>query len=183
MLAVERNARGRDAMTAPHTGLGQTLINHLRSGQVSRVVYGSIIGLALVVTLESHPPSSAVVIGSLVATGIAVALAEIYSESIDARTRAGFGHETEGFGAILEDAAAVFLGVAFPSVFFGAAALDLIDTATAFTVAKWTGIGLLSFYGYVAGRLSGARPSSAALQALGVGAIGAALIGAKALLH
>jgi hypothetical protein len=29
---------------------------HLRSRQVSRVIYGAIIGLALVVALEAHPP-------------------------------------------------------------------------------------------------------------------------------
>jgi hypothetical protein len=33
---------------------------HLGSRQVSRVVYGSIIGVALIVALQSHPPSAGV---------------------------------------------------------------------------------------------------------------------------
>ena len=32
------------------------VLAHLRSGGVSRVVYGAIIGLALIVTLQLHPP-------------------------------------------------------------------------------------------------------------------------------
>ena len=53
------------------------LASHLRSGQVSRVIYGSIIGLALILTLEAHPPRVAVVVGTLLATALAVALAEL----------------------------------------------------------------------------------------------------------
>ena len=57
-----------------------------------------------------------------------------------------------------------------------------MDTELAFTLSKWTGLGLISIYGYVAARLSGSgvwRPSHAAA----VGAIGSALIALKALVH
>ena len=40
--------------------LQSRLATHLRSGQVSRVVYGSIIGLALVVAIQHHPPEPGV---------------------------------------------------------------------------------------------------------------------------
>ena len=159
------------------------LASHLRSGQVSRVVYGSIIGLALVLTLEAHPPSVGVAIGTLVATAIAVALAELYSELIGGRARASLGGSTEPLGAIASDAAAVAFGVASPSVFFVAAALGLVGYDLAFTLAKWTGLCVIAGYGYVAGRLSGSGPAGALLEAAGVALIATVLIVLKALVH
>jgi hypothetical protein len=56
--------------------------NLLRSTQVSRVIYGAIIGRALVVALEHHPPRPTVMVGTLLATALAVGLAELYSEIV-----------------------------------------------------------------------------------------------------
>ena len=163
--------------------LQSRLATHLRSGQVSRVVYGSIIGLALVLTLEAHPPRLGVAIGTLLATALAVALAELYSEVIGGRARAAMGGPSEPVGAIASEAFAVAFGVAFPSVFFVAAALGLFDYDLAFVLAKWTGLGLIAAYGYVAGRLSGAGPGRALLEAAGVALVGGVLIVLKALVH
>ena len=157
--------------------------SHLRSGQVSKVVYGSIIGLALILALQSHPPGSLVVVGTLVATAVAVALAEVYSELLGARARASLGEETEPVREVATDSVAVAFGIAFPSVFFLAVPLGLVELDTAFALAKWTGLGLIAGYGYVAARLSGIGPARALLQAAGVAVIAAALIGFKSLLH
>jgi hypothetical protein len=54
---------------------------------------------------------------------------------------------------------------------------------TAFAVAKWTGLGLIGFYGYWAARFAGAPVSRALVQAAMVAAVGGALIVFKALLH
>ena len=163
--------RMRDAITA-----------HLRSGQVGRVVYGAIIGLALVVSLEVHPPEAGNVVAALLATAVAVGLAEVYSETIGASLRRE-GDEPERLPLVLEDGLSVAIGIAFPSVFFVLAALGTIERDTAFTLAKWTGLGLVGFYGFCAARLSGAGTGRALLQALAVGLIGAILIALKALLH
>ena len=163
--------------------LRASLASHLRSGQVSRVVYGSIIGLALVLTLERHPPGVGTVIGSLVASAVAVALAELYSEWVGGRARAGMGGETEPLRTVVADTVAVGFGVAFPSVFFLASAVTPIDYDTAFELAKWTGLGLIAGYGYVAARLSGSGRWAALTEAAVVGLIAAALIIVKALLH
>ena len=61
--------------------------DHLGSNQVSRVIYGAIIGLALVVALEHDPPRPAVMVGTLVGTGVAVGLAELYSEVVGTEVR------------------------------------------------------------------------------------------------
>ncbi len=157
--------------------------SHLGSAQVARVIYGAIIGLALLVTFERHPPTAGVVAGSLVATGVAVALAELYSEIVGAETRTRHRVERAQLRHYGIDAAAVFAGVSFPALFFVLAALDWLELDTAFDLAKWTGVGLIGGYGYAAGRLSGAGHLGSLLQAAGVAAIGAILIGIKALIH
>jgi hypothetical protein len=163
--------------------LGRALAEHLGSARVARVTYGAIIGEALIVVLQGHPPSALAVAGTLLSTALAVGLAELYSEVIghQTRTRSHVGrHHLRHLGG---EVAAVAFGVAFPCVFFFAAAAGVIDLHTAFRAAKWSGIGLIGFYGFCAARLAGDRVFPALLQALAVMAIGAVLIAFKALVH
>ena len=150
---------------------------------MSRVVYGSIIGLALVVALEAHPPPPAAVIASLLGTAVAVALAELYSELVGFETtrhrRAG-ATELRGLSA---DIVAVGAGISFPALFFLLAATDVLEVETAFTVAKWTGVALIGVYGYAGARLSGAGLVACLVQGAAVALIGAALIVLKSLVH
>ncbi len=157
--------------------------DHLGSEQVSRVVYGAIIGMALVVTLEHHPPTAGVTTATLFATALAVALAELYSDWIGHVVKHRTGFQRKHLRRIAGDVSAVAVGIVFPDLFFLLATLGVLELDTAFTVAKWTGLGLITAYGYAAGRLSGQSRSRALLQALAVTAIGAALIGFKALVH
>jgi hypothetical protein len=83
----------------------------------------------------------------------------------------------------LYDVVAVAYGIAFPAVFFVLAAAEAIEEETAFTIAKWSGLGLIVFYGFCAARLAGERVSASTLRALAAGLIGALLIALKALLH
>jgi hypothetical protein len=157
--------------------------SHLGSRQVSRVIYGAIIGLALIVALEAHPPSSGVVVGTLLGTAVAVGLAELYSEFVgmEIRTR---GHvRGPELRRMASNVAAVAFGIAFPIVFFILAAADAIEQETAFTIAKWSGVALLGFYGFTAARVAGEGLSASALRGLAVALIEAFLIGLKALLH
>lgn len=156
---------------------------HLGSEQVSRVVYGAIIGMALIVVLEHHPPPAGVTTATLLATAIAVALAELYSDWIGHVMRHRHGFNRRDLTQIAGDVSAVAVGIVFPDVFFLLATVGVLQLDTAFTVAKWSGLGLITAYGYAAGRLSGESRARAALQALAVTAIGAALIGFKALVH
>jgi hypothetical protein len=156
---------------------------HLATRQVARVIYGAIIGMALVVSLEVHPPRPGVVAGSLLATAAAVGLAEFYSEAVGSQTRNRRRVGREQVGRIVDDVAAVAFGIAFPAVFFLLAAAGVLEADTAFTIAKWSGLGLIGFYGFVAGRLAGAGLWVSLLQALTVSVIGGALIAFKALLH
>jgi hypothetical protein len=156
---------------------------HLSSRQVARVVYGSIIGLALVVVIEAHPPATGVVIGWLLGTAAAVALAELYSEVIGVETRERHRVRRTEVVGMLDDAWAVAFGVAFPVVFFVLAAFGVLELGTAFTVAKWSGLALIGFYGFWAARFSGAPVPRALMQGAVVALAGGALIALKAFLH
>ena len=178
-----------NAPTEPHGGqpapgpVVRAVESHLGSRQVARVVYGTIIGLALIVALEAHPPSSGVVVGTLLGTAVAVGLAELYSDVLGIETRMRRHVRGAELRHIGYDVAAVAFGIAFPVVFFILAAAHAIDEETAFTIAKWSGVGLLGFYGFSATRLAGKGLSASALTGLAAGLIGASLIGFKALLH
>jgi hypothetical protein len=157
--------------------------SHLGSKQVSRIVYGAIIGLALVVALESHPPPPGVMVATVLGTAVAVGLAEIYSETLGTEVRTRRRVERDTMRAMWTDTAAVVFGVGFPATFFVVAAIGAIDADTAFDLAKWCGLGLIGFYGFIAARLSGARLATALVKGLTAALIGAFLIALKALVH
>jgi hypothetical protein len=164
--------------------LRRVLAAHLESRHVSRVIYGATIGLALVLALEDHSASAPVVVGSLLATALAITLAEVYSDIVgtEARThKLGLGRGE--LRRMLGEVTATAFGVAFPAVFFAGAAADVFSLDTAFTVAKWSGLALIAFYGFCAARLAGARLPAALVHAVAVALIGGLLIVVKSLLH
>lgn len=147
------------------------------------MIYGAIIGLALVVALETHPPGAGVMVATILATALAVGLAELYSEVVgmEARYRRRVGREH--LPHIAGQALAVVVGITFPAVFFILAAAGVLELGTAFSVAKWSGVGLIGLYGFAGARLAGARVRTALLRAVAVAVIGALLIALKALIH
>ena len=123
------------------------------------------------------------VAGSLVATAVAVGLAELYAEIVGSETRTHHRVQRAQLAEFADDALAVGFGVSFPAIFFLLAALGWIELDTAFSIARWSGLGLIGFYGYAAGRLAGASQLACVVQALAVAAIAGALILVKAVLH
>ena len=123
------------------------------------------------------------VVASLVATAVAVGLAELYSEIVGTETRTRHRIERGQLSEMLDDVVAVAFGVAFPAVFFVLSALGALSSDAAFTISRWTGLGLIGFYAYVAGRLAGESRLRSLLQAAAVAAVGGLLIAVKALVH
>jgi hypothetical protein len=119
----------------------------------------------------------------LVGTALAVGLAEVYSEVVGVETRTRQPVSRPQLRHMVEDAAGVGFGVAFPAVFFLLSAMGLCEIDTAFSIAKWTGLGLIALYGFWAARLGGAPHHKALLQACAVALIGALVIAVKALVH
>lgn len=147
------------------------------------MIYGAIIGLALIVAMEDHPPGPGVVAGTLLGTALAVGLAEFYSDVLGIETRKRRHATDTELRHRAANVAAVASGIAFPVVFFVLAAAHAIAEDTAFTIAKWSGVGLIGFYGFAAARLAGEGVLVSALRAITVALVGAFLIGLKALLH
>lgn len=164
-------------------GLRRTIEAHLDSHQVARVLYGAIIGLALVFSLERHPPSANEMVLLLLGTAGAVAVAEIFSDVIGTETRTHRRIQRSEARGILGDSLAVAFGIAFPIVFFELAALGAIGLGAAFDVAEWSGIALTAFYGWSAARLAGQGHVAALVQAGAVALIGVVVIGLKVLTH
>jgi hypothetical protein len=156
---------------------------HLSSRKVSRIVYGAIVGLTLIVALSDHPPTAGVMTAWLLMSAVAVALAELYSEVVGAETSERHRVTRHQLTHMLESSGAVALGVGFPAVFFLLAVVHLIELDTAFVIAKWGGLGLIGFYGYWAARFAGAPVPRALVQAALVAAAGGIVIVFKALVH
>jgi hypothetical protein len=155
----------------------------LGARDVAEVLYGTIVGLALVIALQEHPEPPGTVAALIAGTAVAVALAKLYTDALSAAARA---HEPLGRGPRREiggRALAVLVGAGFPAVYFAAAAAGLISEHLAFQLSKWSGAILVSAYGYLAARLAGYAIARSILGAVAVGAIGAALILFKAALH
>ena len=155
----------------------------LSSRKVSRVVYGAIVGLTLIVALGDHPPTAGVMTAWLLMSAVTVALAELYSEVVGAETSERHRVTRRQLSHMLESAGAVALGVGFPAVFFLLALVHVIELDTAFATAKWGGLGLIGFYGYWAARFAGAPAPRAVVQAAMVAAAGGIVIVFKALVH
>jgi hypothetical protein len=124
-----------------------------------------------------------VVVGTLLGTALAVGLAELYSEVIGSETRTHHRVERAELKEMADDAVAVAFGIAFPAVFFVLTLLGVLSLDSAFKISRWSGLGLIGFYAYLAGRLAGESNLRALLQAAAVAAIGGVLIVVKALIH
>jgi hypothetical protein len=160
-----------------------TVESHLGSDDVAHVIYGSIIGLALVVALQAHPPGSGATAATLLGSALAVGLAEAYSELVAAGARTRRPADARRIRHLLAEASAVMFGAGFPAVFFVLAAAGAIAEGTAYSLAKWTGLALIVGYGYLGARLSGSGVGAALAKAAAAGAIGGILVLLKALVH
>src|SRR4051812_3881848 len=142
--------------------------SHPGSRDGARVTYGAVVGLAVVVAMQAHPPGAAVAAGTIAGTALAVGLAELYSEIVGAEARTRRPVPRPEIREMGGEAGAVFVGAGFPAVFFVASALGVMDVDLAFTLSRWTGLGLICGYGYLAGRASGSSRGTALVHAAAV---------------
>jgi len=147
------------------------------------VIYGAIVGLAVLVALQDHPPGAWETVAILSGTALAVGLADVYSEAVGAEVRTRQRIASGQLRVLGAEALAVAFGAGFPAVFFVAAGLGALSVELAFTLARWCGLGLICVYGFLGARLSGANTGRAVLEAAAVGAIGGFLIALKGLVH
>lgn len=157
------------------------LERHLASRAISKVLYGSIVVLALEVALEDEHPPAPHVIASIIGTGLAVAFAELYSDVIALEINRKRRPTSVEVAEIARKVSGVAVGAAFPVVFFGLAWAGVISVERAFEASIWTGLGLVGLYGFAAARLAGNGVVRAVLQASVMLLIGVAIIFVKSL--
>ena len=94
------------------------------------------------VALEQHPPTTAQTIGAIVATALAVGLAETYSEFVGAEARGASASQPRGGPCIggRGGGCDVRRGL-FPRA--SSSPRQAVELDTAFTLAKWTGLALI----------------------------------------
>jgi hypothetical protein len=124
--------------------------SHLGSTPVARVVYGAIIGLALIVALEQPPPAAATMIASLLGTPWRSRSPRSTPRSSASRRVSGTASGASSSASFATTRSPSRSGVAFPAVYFLVAAAGAIDVDAAFRPAKWTALALIGFYGFCA---------------------------------
>ena len=129
------------------------IVENIDGHRVAKTVYGTIIILVVIVTMEEHPPSPLGTVATIIMTGLGVALAELYSDIIGTRIKERATLDWSKRRHIVKDVSAVMTGAWMPLPFVILAVLGFFSLELALTLAKWTMVGVLLFYGYIASRL------------------------------
>lgn len=170
--------------TDPHLehtrGAGKPAVS---STFVARAVYGLITVLAVLQAMELHPPEAWRGAVSLFGTTLAVALIEVYAETIGemlgTKTRLSRGDLVH----IWHDAAPVLAGAQGPTIVLLLSAFGLMSVETAIDIAQLIAFVTLFGYGWRIGQMLDARLSRQLLSGLILIAIGGLLVGIKTAFH
>jgi len=158
------------------------IIENIDGHRVAKTIYGTIIILVVIVTMEEHPPTPLGTVATIIMTGLGVALAEIYSDFIGISIKERAAVDRSQRRSIVKDVSAVMTGAWMPLPFIILAVLGFFSLEWALTLAKWTMVGVLLFYGYVASRLSGQSHPKSFLYAVMASFIGIFVVFFKQLL-
>jgi hypothetical protein len=158
--------------------------SHLRADAVTHAIYQTVIVLAIVVSLERHPPSDGTLIVYVIGGAIAVGLADLYAGVVGRMIRE---RQPATRRAVQHDAVAILEGiavaVALPIVFFGLHHLGLVAVKSAFDLTEWAELVLIGLYAFVANRFAGFSVAHSLLLGAATTLIGLVLVGLKALFH
>jgi len=156
---------------------------HLATMEMANVLYGTIVGLALVLALQDDGYPSMEIVAFLIGTAIAISLAGVFSETISRQARQRAPLTRNDRQALWRETVAELAGCGFPAIFFVLAALGVMPESAAFGVSKWTGVALVCMYAFLAGRLAGQSRPHAARYAASAAVVGLGVIELKALVH
>jgi hypothetical protein len=150
---------------------------------VARAIYGLITVLAVLQTMELHPPEAWRGAVSIFGTTLAVALIEVYAEAIgELLGRRGRLARTD-LAHFWEDASPVIVGAQGPTIILLLSALGLMDVETAIDVAQVVAFVTLFAYGWHIGENLGVSVFRRLLSGLALVAIGSILVVIKAAFH
>lgn len=156
---------------------------HSRGHYVARSVYGAIIVLALLLTLQDHPPGPWKSALLVTITLVSVLLAETYSDLLGIEIDLGRPTTLEERRDRLLDLAAMLVAAAPSLLLFVLAGLGAVDERRAFRWAVVLTVAWLFVAGFLARRLGGRSVWSSVRSALVIGGAGLVIAFVKQFAH
>jgi len=156
---------------------------HSRGHYVARSVYGAILVLAMLLTLQNNPPGPVESVFLITVTVISVLVAEAYSDLLGMEIDLGRPTTLAERRERLEDLGAMVLAGAPPIAVFAVTGLGAYDERDAYRWAVVVTIAQLFVAGFLARRLAGQTLLSSLRSALVVGGTGLAIAVLKQLAH
>ena len=150
---------------------------------VARAVYGLVTVLAVLQVMELHPPSAWRGAISLFGTTLAVALVDVYAESIAEMLAHRHHLSSDDLRSIWRDATPVLVGAQAPTVLLVVAGIGLLDVEDAIDLAQLVAFVLLFGFGWRVGTLLHESRTRQLLSGLYLVAIGGIIVGIKAAFH
>jgi len=154
-------------------------VRFITAARAEHAVYGTLIVLAVVTGLDEVSASAREAFFGVLGGAIAVALSEMYADMIGATIRGQRAPNRAEYREFAVDMAFGFGAAIFPAIFFLLAWLDAMKLGRAFTVAEWSGVGILFGYAFVATRAASLKLSHSLLWAVGLTACGVVLVELK----
>jgi hypothetical protein len=149
----------------------------------ARSVYGSVVVLAVLMTLQDHPPPPVEAALVVAGTVLSVLAAEAYSDQLGREIelqRRLTGAERR---ALLRDLGVITIAAEGPVLVLLLAALGVVSEDHAFDIAIWLTIVLMGVDGFLARRLAGFPTRACVVGGLVVGGVGVALAVFKSFVH
>jgi hypothetical protein len=180
-------AHDRDAAPGGPRRLGRRWVPHwLHRGNgryAARSVYGSVVVLAVLLTLQVHPPAAFRAALIVAGTVLSVLAAESYSDRLGREIQLQRRLTSEERRALRHELGVILVAAEAPVLVLVLAGFGLLEEGVAFDVAIGLTIVLMAVDGFLANRLAGFSTRSAVLGGLEVGSVGVALAVFKAFVH
>jgi len=154
-------------------------VRFVTAARAEHAVYGSIVVLAVVTGLDEVSASPREAFFGVFGAAIAVALSEMYADMLGATIRERRAPNLGEYREFAVDMGFGFGAALFPAVFFLLAWLEVMKLGHAFTVAEWSGVGILFGYALVAARAANLKLSHSLLWAAGLTIFGIGLVELK----
>jgi archaellum biogenesis protein FlaJ (TadC family) len=139
--------------------------------------------LAILLAMQDHPPGPWVSAITVAGTVLVVLAAEVYAELLGEEIDLGRVTTKTERRARLRRLAPITLSAEAPVVVLVLAGLGLFEEDTAFNIAIWVTVCLITVEGYLARRLAGRTVLASMRSAATLGALGVLLAVLKQLSH
>jgi hypothetical protein len=158
-------------------------IHRWNGRNAARSVYGSVVVLAVLLTLQVHPPAPLNAALVVAGTVLSVLAAEAYSDQLGREIELHRRLTRAERLALLKGLGAITVAAEAPVLVLLLAAVDVVSEDRAFGIAIWLTIVLMGLDGFLARRLAGFPARACVLGGIAVGGIGVALAVFKSFVH